>query len=49
MFGLPGESLMQFEGSGYETDWRLHFEMLANPKGLANLTDVLVTFDMNAS
>jgi len=49
VFGLPGETLMQFEGSGYETDWGVVLPTLANPKGLANLTDVLVTFDMNAS
>jgi hypothetical protein len=49
VFGLPGETLMQFEGSGYETDWGVVLPTLANPKGLINLTDVLVTFDMNAS
>ena len=49
VFGLPGETLMQFEGSGYETDWGVVLPTLANPKGLTSLTDVLVTFDMNAS
>jgi Tc toxin complex TcA C-terminal TcB-binding domain len=49
VYGLPGETLMQFEGSGYETDWGVVLPALANPKGLTNLADVLVTFDMNAS
>ena len=49
VYGLPGETLMQFEGSGYETDWGVVLPALANPKGLTSLVDVLVTFDMNAS
>jgi hypothetical protein len=47
-YGLPGETLMQFEGSGYETDWQLEFPVAANAKGLRPLADVLITFDMLA-
>jgi hypothetical protein len=49
VYGLPGETLLQFEGSGFETDWELDFPVDANPKGLRSLADVLITFDMNAS
>jgi hypothetical protein len=48
VYGLPGETLLQFEGSGIETDWELEFPIAANPKGLRSLADVLVTCDMNA-
>ena len=47
-YGLPGETLMQFEGSGYETDWQLEFPVATNAKGLRPLADVLITFDMLA-
>jgi hypothetical protein len=49
VYGLPGETLLQFEGSGFETDWELEFPPSANAKGLRTLADVLITFDMNAS
>jgi hypothetical protein len=49
VYGLPGETLLQFEGSGFDTDWELEFPPAANPKGLRTLADVLITFDMNAS
>ncbi len=48
VYGLPGETLLQFEGSGIETDWELAFPAEANPKGLRTMADVLVTFDLNA-
>ncbi|HEY4367007.1 MAG TPA: hypothetical protein VGN07_07195, partial [Steroidobacteraceae bacterium] len=48
VYGLPGETLLQFEGSGYETDWELELPIAANPRGLRSLTDVLITCDMNA-
>jgi hypothetical protein len=48
VYGLPGETLMQFEGSGFETDWELEFPIVANPKGFSSITDVLIVFDMNA-
>jgi hypothetical protein len=48
VYGLPGETLLQFEGSGFETDWELEFPVDANPKGFRSVADVLITFDMNA-
>ncbi len=48
IWGLPGGTLMQFEGSGVETLWKLEFPAAANPSGLANLADVLVTMDLRA-
>jgi hypothetical protein len=48
VYGLPGETLLQFEGSGIETDWELEFPVAANPKGFRSLADVLITCDMNA-
>ncbi len=49
VYGLPGETLLQFEGSGFETSWELEFPLSANPQGLRGLSDVMVTFDMNAT
>jgi hypothetical protein len=49
VYGLPGETLLQFEGSGIETAWELELPVGANPQGLRNLSDVVITFDMNAS
>ena len=49
VYGLPGEALLQFEGSGVETDWELEFPLAANPKGLRSLADVLITLDLNAT
>jgi hypothetical protein len=48
VYGLPGETLMQFEGSGFETDFELEFPIESNPRGLRSLADVVVTFDTNA-
>jgi hypothetical protein len=48
VFGLPGATLMQFEGSGIETIWQLLLPAAANPGGLDSLADVLVTFDLRA-
>jgi hypothetical protein len=48
VYGLPGETLLQFEGSGFTTEWELDFLPRANPRGLRSLADVLLTLDMNA-
>jgi hypothetical protein len=48
VYGLPGETLMQFEGSGFETDLELEFPVESNPRGLRSMADVLITFDSNA-
>ena len=49
VYGLPGETLLQFEGSGFSTEWELELPLRANPQGLRPLADVLISFDMNAS
>ncbi len=48
VYGLPGETLLQFEGSGFETDWEVELPVVANPKGFRSVADVLITFDSNA-
>ncbi|MDP9687695.1 UNVERIFIED_ORG: hypothetical protein J2W82_001351 [Pseudomonas mohnii] len=48
VYGLPGEALLQFEGSGIGTDWELDFPIGANPKGTRTLIDVVITMDMKA-
>jgi hypothetical protein len=48
VYGLPGETLLQFEGSGFETAWELQFPIAANPAGFSAVADVLITFDCNA-
>jgi hypothetical protein len=49
VYGLPGETLLQFEGSGFGTDWELELPLAANPHGLRSVADILISFDMNAS
>ena len=48
VFGMPDESLMTFEGSGFESFWGLQFPATANPFGLDSLLDVQMTFDLTA-
>jgi len=48
VFGLPDEALMPFEGSGIETFWGLELSSIANPFGLKDMNDVLITFDIRA-
>ncbi len=48
VFGMPDDSLMTFEGSGFESFWGLQFPALANPFGLDSLLDVQLTFDLTA-
>lgn len=47
--GLPGATLMAFEGSGVETVWELELPLAAHPLGLDALADVQVTLDVRAS
>jgi hypothetical protein len=49
VYGLPGETLLQFEGSGLSTVWEIAFPLGANARGLRSLTDVLITFDMHTA
>jgi hypothetical protein len=48
LYGLPGATLMSFEGSGFESAWTLEFPPLGNPLPFSQLGDVVVTFDMTA-
>ena len=48
VFGLPGTTLMQFEGGGIETTWQLELPFAANPGGLDSLADAMVTFNLRA-
>lgn len=48
LFGLPGTTLMQFEGSGIETTWQFELSFAANPGGLDSLADAMVTFNLRA-
>jgi Tc toxin complex TcA C-terminal TcB-binding domain len=48
VFGLPGTTLMQFEGGGIETTWQFELPVAANPGGFAGLADAVVTFFLRA-
>jgi hypothetical protein len=49
VFDLPDETLLPFEGSGFETIWELKLPKQGNATGLEAMTDVFLTFDMRAS
>lgn len=49
LHGLPGERLLPFEGSGFATIWTLELPKSANATGLNRVTDVRVTFDVQAA
>jgi hypothetical protein len=46
--GLPGATLMPFEGSGAEAFWTLEFPAAANAGGVGSLADVLLTMHVRA-
>lgn len=48
LHGVPGDTLLSFEGSGLTTAWELELPASGNPRGLGDLTDVLVTVDLRA-
>lgn len=48
VYGLPGEALMTFEGSGVETLWGIEYSPSLDPRALASAADVLLTFDVRA-
>ncbi|MGN8020403.1 hypothetical protein ACTJJ7_06760 [Phyllobacterium sp. 22229] len=48
LHGLPGDRLLPFEGSGFATSWALELPKSANATGLNRVTDVRVTFDVQA-
>ncbi|QBJ96010.1 hypothetical protein ERC79_08520 [Rhodococcus sp. ABRD24] len=49
LHGMPGESLLPFEGTAFTTTWSLELPPRANPAGLHRVTDVLITFDLQAA
>jgi hypothetical protein len=49
LHGLPGEQLLPFEGAGFTTTWTLELPKAANPVSLDRVTDVRVTFDVQAA
>ncbi len=49
LHGLPGERLLPFEGSGFATSWTLELPKTANATGLNRITDVRITFDVQAA
>ena len=48
LHGLPGERLLPFEGSGFATSWTLELPKSANATALNRVTDVRLTFDVQA-
>ncbi|MBN2531381.1 MAG: hypothetical protein JXB88_00745 [Spirochaetales bacterium] len=46
LYGLPGKSLMTFEGNGIDTSWELKLPPDANPDGLSSIADIIITFDL---
>lgn len=49
LHGLPGEQLLPFEGAAFTTTWTLQLPTEANPGGLDRVTDVRITFDVQAA
>ncbi|MBD9734154.1 hypothetical protein IGX29_20545 [Streptomyces sp. H28] len=47
--GLPGEQLLPFEGAAFTTTWTLELPSGADPVALTRVTDVLLTFDLQAA
>ncbi|MCB0567471.1 MAG: hypothetical protein H6573_32410 [Lewinellaceae bacterium] len=49
IYSLPDESLTPFEGSGFETLWRLEFPKSTNQEALKRLSDIQITFYLESS
>nr|WP_255616330.1 hypothetical protein [Microvirga puerhi] len=49
LHGLPGEHLLPFEGAAFTTTWTLDLPKAANVVGLNRITDVRITFDVQAA
>jgi hypothetical protein len=49
LHGMPGEHLLPFEGAGFTTTWTLQLPKAANAIGLNRVTDVRMTFDVQAA
>lgn len=48
LFGLPGATLMQFEGGGFDSVWSIELPPAANPTGVNGVADVQLTFSLTA-
>jgi hypothetical protein len=49
LHGMPGEHLLPFEGAGFTTTWTLVLPKAANALSLNRVTDVRITFDVQAA
>ena len=49
LYGMPGEQLLPFEGAGFTTTWTLELPPQVNAIGLNRITDVRITFDVQAA
>jgi receptor-binding and translocation channel-forming TcA subunit of Tc toxin len=48
LFGLPGATLMQFEGGGFDSVWSMELPPAANPTGVNGIADVQLIFSLTA-
>ena len=49
LYGMPGEQLLPFEGAAFTTTWTLELPPQVNSVGLNRVTDVRITFDVQAA
>jgi hypothetical protein len=49
LYGMPGEQLLPFEGAAFTTTWTVELPNQANAVGLNRITDVRITFDVQAA
>ena len=49
LYGMPGEQLLPFEGAGFTTTWTLDLPPQVNATSLNRITDVRITFDVQAA
>jgi hypothetical protein len=49
LYGMPGEQLLPFEGAAFTTTWTLELPPQVNAIGLNRVTDVRITFDVQAA
>jgi hypothetical protein len=49
LYGMPGEQLLPFEGAGFTTTWSLELPPQVNATSLNRITDVRITFDVQAA
>ena len=49
LYGMPGEQLLPFEGAGFTTTWNLELPPQVNATSLNRITDVRITYDVQAA